>query len=310
MRFLLRRALFSALAVLGATILVFAVARALGDPRYLLIGDSLYGTSAARWDALGRQLHLDKPVIVQYFFWLSGVVRGDLGTSLYFQQSVSSLIRERLPNTLRLALAAWAFATILGVGMGVLSAVKRGGKFDYAARFFALIGLATPGFWMGVMAIFLFSFILGWLPAFGMGEGLSIRHLILPAIVFGWTPAGIYLRLTRSAMLEVLDSEYVKFARSKGINPRKVIWKHAFRNALLTPLTASAFVLLGFATGSVIAETVFSWPGIGSLVVLAARGNDTPMLLGTTLVFVVMYVGAVFVLDLVYTFLDPRIRYD
>ena len=308
-RFLARRALFSIVAILGATMMVFGVSRALGDPRYLLVGDASFGMTPEQWDALGRKLHLDKSLPEQYAIWVGGVARGDMGESLIYHEPVARLIGDRLPNTLRLALAAWLFATVVGVSMGVLSGVKRGSVWDYLGRGFALFGQATPGFWVGLMAIFFFSFRLGWLPAAGMGEGFAVRNLILPAIIMGWTPAAAYVRITRNSMLEVLDSEYVRFARAKGVTRSVVIWKHAFRNALLAPITLSGLLLVGFSTGAVIAETIFSWPGIGRLVALGAQANDFPVVVGVTLVFVVMYVTVVFLLDITYAVLDPRISH-
>ena len=308
-RFLLRRLIFSVFAIFGATIMVFGVSRAIGDPRYLLAGDASFGMTPEQWEALGRKLHLDKPLVVQYGIWVYGVARGDMGESLFYHEPVARLIRQRLPNTLLLAAAAWLFATVVGVSMGVLSAVKRGTVWDYLGRGFALFGQATPGFWVGLMAIFFFSFKLGWLPSAGKGEGFAISNFILPAIVMGWTPAAGYLRLTRNAMLEVLDSQFVILARAKGVSNWIVIWKHAFRNALLAPITFSALILVGFATGAVIAEQIFSWPGIGRLVALAAQANDFPVVVGTTLLFVVMYVTVVFLLDVLYSIIDPRIRH-
>lgn len=308
-RFLARRLAFSVIAVIGATMMVFGVSRAAGDPRILIIGDSPWGMTDAQWEELGRQLHLDKPIVVQYSIWLGRVLKGDLGMSAGFRKPVAQLIGEALPNTLRLALAAWLFATVVGVSLGVLAAVKRGTVWDVLARGFALLGQAIPFFWLGLLAIYLFSFELGWLPPGGRGQGTALRHYVLPAIIMGWLPAAGYVRLTRSSMLEVLDAEYVKFARAKGVVNFRVIWVHAFRNALLVPVTYSALLMVGLATGAIVTETVFSWPGIGRLVAQAADGNDYPLLVGTTLVFVSMYVTVVLLLDLVYMVIDPRVRH-
>lgn len=297
-------------AVLGATVIVFVLSRVGGqDPRYFYLGNSPgYAVTEEQWDAWGVKLGLDKPVLVQYFLWVGGVVRGDLGNSTQSGRTVLSLIAERAPATGELALGGWIFGTLVGVPLGVLSAVRRGGPLDYAARTFALIGQATPTFWIALMAILVFSVHLGWLPAGTRGEGLAWRHLILPWIMLGINPAAAYLRFTRSSMLEVLDSEYIKLARAKGVNNRRIIWKHALKNAALVPLTVSALVLVGFITGTVVTETVFSWPGVGRMAVNAIWNTDFPVLTGLVMLFSVAYVVVILVLDLVYVFVDPRIR--
>lgn len=308
--FLLRRFLYGIAAILGGTLIIFGLSRMSNvDPRYLYFSESGYGLSQEQWDKLGRELNLDKPVPVQYALWLGGVLRGDLGQSLTSQRPVSTMLRERFPNTLRLATLAWLFGTAVGVPLGVLAAVRRGTPWDYIGRGFALLGQTLPTFWVGIMAILLFSVRLGWLPVGTTGSGFAWKNFILPAIVLGWLPAAGYMRLTRTSMLEVLDSEYVKLARAKGVTGWKVIWKHAFRNSLLAPLTFSALLFVGFITGTVVTETIFSWPGVGRLAAEAVFGNDFPVLAGSMLVFVVLYVSITLLLDVVYAYVDPRIRH-
>ncbi len=308
--FLLRRVAYSFLAIIGGTILIFALSRASGvDPRYLYYEESSYGLDQEQWDRLGAELHLDQPFPVQYAYWATDVVRGDLGESLVHQRPVATILAERFPNTLRLAGVAWVFGTLVGVPLGVLAAVKRGTIWDYLGRGVALLGQTLPTFWVGIMAILVFAVGLGWLPSGTMGDGIAIRNYILPTIVLGWLPAAGYMRLTRTSMLEVLDSEYVTLARAKGVPARKVIWKHAFRNALLAPLTFSALLFVGFITGTVVTETVFSWPGVGRLAAESVFGNDFPVIAGSMLVFMGFYIFVTFMLDIVYAYIDPRIRH-
>jgi peptide/nickel transport system permease protein len=308
-RFLLRRLGFMVLALIGATLLVFFVSRVGGrDPRYLYAQEGGYGLSPAMWEELGRRLHLDKPLVVQYLMWLRDVARGDLGESLTDRRPVRDKLGERIPNTVRLALGAWLFATLMGVPLGVLSAVKRGTIWDYLGRAFAMMGQAAPPFWVGLMAIFLFSVKWRLLPTGTMGEGLAIRNYIMPSITLGWLAAAGYLRLTRSAMLEVLDAEFIKLARAKGVSEPLVIWKHAFRNALIPPLTLSALILAGFLAGAVVVETVFSWPGVGRLAYEAVMGDDYALITGCVLVFTAGYLVLNFLVDIAYAYIDPRVR--
>ena len=297
-------------AIPGATVIVFVLSRVGGqDPRFFYLGDQPgYNVTKEQWDAWGVKLGLDKPVLVQYFLWIGGVLKGDLGTSTQSGRTVVSLIAERAPATGMLALGGWIFGTMVGIPLGVLSAVRRGGALDYLARGFALIGQATPTFWIAIMAILVFSVSLGWLPSGTRGDGFSLRHHILPWILLGINPAAAYLRFTRSSMLEVLDSEYVLLARAKGVGNQRIIWKHALKNASLVPLTVSALVLVGFITGTVVTETVFSWPGVGRMAVNAIWNTDFPVLTGLVLMFAVAYVVVVLMVDLLYVVIDPRIR--
>ncbi len=307
--FIVRRILYAFLTVIGGTLVIFALSRMSGDPRVLFMDD--YSVIDAEvWDRLGERFHLDDPVPVQYGYWVWDVMRGEFGDSIASQRPVEEVIYPRLWNSIQLGAVAWALGTLVGVPLGVLSAVKRGQFIDYVARAFALFGQSLPSFWVAIMAILIFSGTLGWLPSAGKGEGFAVRHFVLPAIVLGWLPAAGYLRLTRSSMLEVLDSEYVKFARSKGVGTSKVLWKHTFRNALLSPLTFSALLLLGFVTGTTVAETVFAWPGLGRLAVSSVFGNDFPVLSAIMLLLVVLYAVVVLSLDLLYAVVDPRIRYS
>jgi len=314
--FILRRLAYAMLSIVAATAIVFALSRMAGDPRLLYAKPGGYGVSEEAYEALGKKLGLDKPLVAQYFMWLGRMLRGDLGNTLLDEKPVTRVLGEKVGATLQLGLAAWLFATIVGIPLGVLSAVKRGTVWDYAGRGFALFGQALPAFWVGIMAILVFAVELGWFPSGTRGtpEGFplawdNIKYYILPSITLGWLAAAGYLRLTRSAMLDVLDSEFIKLARAKGVNNVKVIWKHAFRNALIPPLTFSALLMAGFITGAVVVETVYAWPGVGRMAVDAVNNNDFPVLTGAVLMFTLVFVTMNFLADLAYAFIDPRIRY-
>lgn len=314
-KYLVRRFFFGILSLIAATLIVFVLSRAQGDPLLLYAKPGGYGVSPEQVAALEAKLALDKPLIVQYLIWLGRTVRGDLGETLLAEQDVGHYIFQRIGATLQLGLIAWVFATLVGVPLGVLSAVKRGSFWDYAGRIFALLGQATPVFFLGILGILLFAVTLGWLPAASRPVHepfwpAQAKALVMPSIAMGWGPAAAYLRLSRSAMLEVLDSEYVMLARAKGVSSRMVIWRHAFRNALIPPITVSALVLVGFLEGSVVVESVFAWPGIGRVAVESIHNNDFPLLTGVIMMFAVLYVGGSFIADIAYTLVDPRIRYD
>lgn len=296
--------LFGVAMVFAVTVFIFGLSRAAGDPRYLYANEY---TTPEQWEELGRAMGLDKPLVVQYLTWLSKAIRGDFGKSLRDQRDAWDVVWERVPATMQLALGAFIFTTLVGVPLGVLSAVKRGSVWDYAGRTFALLGQAMPGFWMGIVLIMLFAVQFDLLPTGRRGD---ITHFILPTITLGWYPAAGMLRLVRSAMLQVLDSEYLKLARAKGVGPMAVIWKHAFRNALIAPLTYAGLLLAALVTGAVVTETVFAWPGLGRLGVSAVFNNDFPVMVAVVSFATVVYVGASLLVDIVYAYVDPRIRYS
>ncbi len=317
-RFLIRRFIFAIISTLAATAGIFALSRAGGDP-LLLFATSGYGLSEEAVEAVRKELGLDKGYPEQYIRWLGRVLRGDLGVTLIFRDSVADVVVDKIPESLQLGAFAWFFTTFIGVPLGVLSAVKRGSIQDYLGRFVALIGQSVPVFWFAIVLIMVFPVYLGgkypglfgWIPAGRIGESMwEMKYLLLPVIAM--TAGGLagYLRLTRSSMLEVLDSEYVKMARAKGVSYGTLIWKHAFRNALIQPLTASTLVFAGFIEGALVIETVFSRPGIGSEAIQAVNNKDFPLLQGLVLMFILVYVIATFLTDVLYAVIDPRIRYD
>ena len=301
-RYIGRRLAGGLLVIFVSSIIVFALSRATGDPRLLYV--SQYSTQE-QWDEWGHKFGLDRPYPVQYLIWASKAIRGDFGESLYFHENASHVIPQRIGITLQLALGAYIFAVALGVSLGVASAVFRGSIWDLIARSIALLGQAMPSFWIGIVMILIFSVRLRLLPTSGHG---SWKHLVMPCITLGWFPAASLMRLIRSSLLENLDSEFVKFARAKGVSRLKVIWKHAFRNAMIVPVTYAGLLLGAFITGAVIVESVFGLPGIGRLSVQAVFNTDFPVLSLLVMLFTTGYVLINLMIDLLYVVIDPRIR--
>ena len=303
-RFLVRRFFISIVTLLVVSVVIFAMSRASGDPRHIFLDD--YSTQED-WDRLTVSLGLDKPYYQQYGIFLSDAMQGNFGVSIKEKRPVADIIGERGAATVQLGGAAFLFSIALGLPLGVRSAVKRGSPFDSGGKALALIGQSAPNFWLGIMMMFLFAVHLGWLPPYGRQEKLSI---VLPAITLGWYYVAANQRLIRSAMLDALDSEYIKLARAKGVTPAVVIWKHALRNALVPALTFAGVTLGALVTGSLVVETVFAWPGLGQLAVQALFGADYPLLQGVVMVFTMLYVAAALAVDVLYAYIDPRIRYS
>ena len=301
-RFLAKRLIASIVIMWFATAVVFGLSRAAGDPTFLFISEYTTDEVIAEWR---KEFGLDRPYPIQYLSWLGTAIRGDFGASLNEARPAIDVVVQRLPATLQLAAVSFVFAIAIGIPIGVLSAVKRGSWWDLGGRVFALIGQATPNFWMGIMLVLLFSVQFELLPTSGRG---GLDHYVLPAITLGSGSAAGLVRLTRSAMLEMLDSEFVKFARSKGVPAHTVVWKHAFRNSLIVPVTYAGLILAAFTTGTVVVETVFGWPGIGRLAVTAINDNDFPVMSATVLLFTFMYLVVNFIVDISYALIDPRIR--
>ncbi len=304
--FAVRRALQLVPVLLGLTLIVFALqAVALGDPVRAAMGQRADPEAIAR---IRADYGLDAPLWVQYGQYLRRLLRGDLGRSFRQQVPVAELIAERLPATLRLALAAMGLAALLGVGAGVAAAVGRGKLLDAALMTVALLGISTPVFWLGMMLILLFAVTLGWFPISGYGEG-DWRHLVLPALTLGALHVGYIARMTRSSLLEVLREDYLRTARAKGLRESVVLLKHGLRNAALPILTLVGIGVGDLLVGAPLTETVFAWPGLGRLLVAAAANRDLPVVLGATLFFALIYVAANFLVDLCYVLADPRVRF-
>jgi len=302
-RYLARRFVMAIITLFAVSLLIFIMSRAAGDPRMIYLDD--YSTQED-WDKLTENMGLDKPYYLQYGIFIKDALSGKFGESLSEGRPSMEIILERFPATLQLGLAAFAFSVVLGVPLGILSAVKRGSPLDIIGKFVALIGQSAPVFWLGLMLMFFLSVKLNLLPPYGRQEPTSI---ILPGITLGWFYVAANLRLLRSAMLNVLESEYVKLARAKGVSEKVVIWKHALRNALIPVLTFAGITLGGLVTGSLVVETVFAWPGLGQLAVKALIGVDYPLLQAVVVVFTLMYVISALLVDIMYAYIDPRIRY-
>ncbi len=304
-RFIAIRVLQSLLAILVMSVIVFSLARISGDPLEVMLPIE---AQEEDYERLTKYWGLDKPLHEQYVVFVKKAIQGDFGESLKYQgQSAMALVMERLPATLELAVFALLISAIIAVPIGVLAAVAKGTGWDAAAKIIALLGQSLPGFWLGIVLMWIFAVHLDWLPSSGRG---GLQHFILPAITLGWFQVAAIMRLVRSSMLEVLDSEFVKLARVKGIPEWKVVWKHCLRNAGIAPLTFFAIIAGILLTGSVVTETVFTWPGVGLLVVDAVRSRDFQVVQAVVIVFAVIFILCNLLVDILYAYLDPRIRYE
>lgn len=299
--------------LLGIAFITFAlVSFAPGDAIRLMLGSE--SVNVANVERLRRELGLDLPWYQQFWNYLGGLVTGDLGTSITSRQPVADQIFQRFPNTLILTVASLVVALLIALPLGVYAAANHNRPGDYAAMGFAMVGVAMPNFWLGLVLLIVFGLELRWLPIRGMGsldDGLwsYARHLVLPAVTLGTSLAAILTRLTRNTMLDVLGEDYVRTARAKGVRPRKVLFRHALRNALLPVVTAAGMQFGALLGGAVIIETVFSWPGLGLLSINAIRQRDLPTMQGAVLVFAACFMLVTLLTDLLYAVINPRIRY-
>jgi len=303
--YMLRRAVWSFFALYVLLTVVFFLVKLSGDPALLM----LQGTAASEEDlaALRAQLGLDKPLFSQYCRYFRGLFMGDWGTSLFYHAPVKSVIFARYPATIKLAMFSIAIAILVSLPIGILSAVKQGTLVDQFGTLLAVLGQSVPSFWLGIMLIFLFGVYLDWLPTSGTGD---IRHFILPGITLAFFPLARLTRVTRSSVLEVLRETYIDTARSKGLSEVRVLLTHVLRNAALPIITMSGLLLAETLGGSVIIETVFSWPGIGRLVVQAVGARDLAIVQAIAMIVGVTYLLCNFAVDILYSVLDPRIAYD
>ncbi|MDA0596993.1 MAG: ABC transporter permease [Chloroflexi bacterium] len=307
--FLARRFLSSLISVIGATWAIFILIQFHSDPRELFVPDSGFGITQEQWENLGERMGLNDPLWKQYVNWIGNTLRGDLGVSLARDRAVVDLIKGKIGATVQLAVGGWIFAIALGIPMGVLAAVKRGTFWDYFGRMMAIVGQAAPPFVTALVAIWIFAVWLDWLPAGGRSPDFNWKEYILPCMALGWGAAASLMRLTRSSMLEVMDSEYIRLARAKGVGWNLVIYKHALRNALIAPVTSALLVFSGWLNGALVVEIVFSWPGIGyDALFRAVNDNDFPLLLGTVFIFILIYLVFATLADIAYTLIDPRVR--
>lgn len=301
-RILLIRFFHAALSIIGLTIIIFLMVRITGDPVSLILPDE---ATRETHELVRSNLGLDRPLPIQYALFLKSLAEGDLGTSFSFHIPVWELVQQRFPATVLLAIVALLASLLVGVPLGLYSAYWRGGWIDRVARFGAVLGQAAPPFWVGIILIIVFGVHLQVLPAGGYG-GLS--YLILPAIALALPAIAGLTRLVRSSMIEVLETDYVKFLRIKGVPEREIIWKHGLRNAGLTALTFMGVIAASMLTGSVVVESVFAWPGVGQLMAQAIAARDFPVIQGVVLIFSILYVGMNLIVDLLYAVLNPRLR--
>lgn len=305
-RYILSRIPITLIIIVGITALTFFLLNVVpGDPVALMMKEHINPDTIAR---VRKEMHLDDPAAVRYFRFMWGAVQGDLGSSYKLNRPVAKLILDAFPNTLALTGCALLVAWVVGITAGVISAVKRYSVFDYGSMIFALLGVSVPVFWSGILLQYLFGLKLGWLPISGMYEG--IRSLVLPAIVLGWSSAASVARLTRSSLMEVMRTDYIRTAYAKGLRDLPVIVRHALQNSLLPVVTVMAMQVAGLLSGSVITESIFGIAGVGRISVGAIQSRDMPLLQGAVIFTAVLVVLGNLLADIAYAFLDPRIRYD
>lgn len=303
-QYLIRRLVVLVPILLGASILIFAVMRLIpGDPARQALGPEATGEQV---EVLREAWRLDEPLIVQYLAWLDRAVQGDLGQSIVSRVPVTEELMTRFPATLQLTIASMVVALVFGLLFGIVSAVNHNSVVDRASMLFALLGICTPTFWLGLILLLIFSVRLQWLPSAGAG-GLS--HLILPALTLGISAAAVVARVTRSSMIEVFSEDFVRTARAKGLTERLVVGRHALKNALIPVITILGLEFGGLLAGSVITETVFAYPGIGQLLINSINNRDFPIVQGALLLFAVQFVIINLIVDLLYARVDPRISY-
>jgi len=302
-RYILRRVLQSIVVLVVLAFIIFALARVTGNPADLLLSED---ATAEDRDHLLRALGLDRPLHEQLFIFLRGAVRGDLGQSIRYRKPAVEVFFERLPNTLTLVPLALVFAVVVSIPLGLLAAVYRGSLIDRVCGSIAVLGIATPSFWLGIILIYVFSIKLGVLPSARMG---GPSHYILPVVTLSAFLVAGMMRLVRSSVLEVLDSEFVKLARIKGLSQTVVLWKHCLRNALIPVVTLFGVFFALLVTGAIVTETVFAWPGVGRLTYEAVIFRDYPLLQAVILLKAIIVLGVNLTVDVLYAYLDPRVRY-
>jgi peptide/nickel transport system permease protein len=311
-QYIIRRLIYAVFIVWGCATIVFFLLRLVpGDPVAAMLGREYTPEAAAQ---IRKNLGLDKPLYAQYYTWMGNVARGDLGKSIDTRESVTLQIKRALPKTLSITILAFIIGCVVAVPMGVLAALKRDSVFDYAASITTFIGISLPTFWFGIVFILIFAVKFRWFPSVGYvspSDGLWpwFKHLLLPALAAGVGQAAVLMRFVRAGLLEVLGSDYVRTARAKGLSERKVIVNHAMRTSMIPVVTVAGLSLAGLLGGLVITETVFSISGIGRLLTTAIFAKDYPIVQGVILLITMIFVLANLAVDVLYTFLDPRIRY-
>jgi len=311
--YVIKRILVAVPVLIAISFITFAlVTFAPGDAISLMLGSET--VNVANVERLRKELGLDLPWYVQYKNYMLNLLRGDLGTSIFSRQPVTRQIMQRFPNTLLLTVSAMLLALLIAIPAGVISAARRNRPADFGAMTFAMLGVAMPNFWLGLILIIVFGLELHWLPIRGMGRldtGLwnVVSHLILPAVTLGTSLAAILTRLTRNAMLDVLGQDFIRTARAKGVRRPRVLIKHALRNAILPVVTTAGLQFGALLGGAIIVETIFSWPGLGLLSISAIRQRDLPVVQGSVLVFTISFMAVTILVDVLYGVINPRIRY-
>jgi ABC-type dipeptide/oligopeptide/nickel transport system permease component len=305
LRFIARRLVLTVPVLLGVATLVFSLIHLIpGDPAQAMLGEAASPADVAE---LRTRLGLDRPLLEQYGQFLRGIVRGDLGRSMRTNQAVTATIVERMPATFELAIAAMVVAVAVAIPLGIAAAVWRGTAVDHGATTLSLLGISIPNFWLGPLLALVFAVELGWLPVSGRG---TWANLVLPAVSLGGALAAILARMTRATLLEELREQYVQAARARGVSRVRAVLRHAFRNSLIPVVTLLGLQFGAVLTGTVITETIFSWPGIGRLLIQSIGFRDYPLVQGCILLIATTYVGVNLLTDLVYGVIDPRIRYE
>jgi peptide/nickel transport system permease protein len=303
-RYIVRRLLYACFVVLGAIVVMFVLLRLTGDPAQMMV--DVEGTQADV-EAVRRAMGFDRPIYVQLAIYMSKLLRGDFGASFRYGGPALPLVLERLPATIELALVAMVISLVVAIPAGIISATRRNSAEDHLVMVGALLGQTMPVFWLGIMLIMIFAANLRWFPSGGRG---SLKHLVLPAITLAAFSTARIARLVRSAMLEVMAQDYVQVARSKGLTEGRVIWRHALKNAAIPVVTIVGLQLGALLAGAVITESVFAWPGLGRLMVQSIHNRDYPVIQAAVFVIAIVFAILNLGVDILYTFLDPRIRYD
>ncbi len=302
-RYILRRVFYAFISLVLLSMTIFCMVRITGDPAVLMADP---GAKEEDLQAIRREFGLDRPIHIQYVAFVSSIVRGDFGKSIYYRVPAFDLYLQRLPASILLAVVAMSISLLLGIPIGIFSAVRVNTWFDNFGKIFAILGLSLPSFWVGLLLILVFSVELNWFPSSGSG---TFKHLVMPAFALGWVFTAAHTRLARSAMLEVLGSEYVKLARIKGLSEWLVIAKHAFKNAIIPVLTLAGINLVLMINVAVVVESVFAWPGIGRLLYEGISFRDFPVVQTTVIMGGLMIVVVNLIVDILYAYIDPRIRY-
>jgi len=302
-RYVLRRLWQGVITLLIVSLIIFVLARISGDPVTLLIDPM---AEKSEYEEIRARLGLDRSYVEQYLVFIGNAMRGYFGESFWYKEPALTTVMRRFPATLQLGLFATLISVVIALPVGVASAVRRGSFFDRAAMVFALIGQSAPIFWIGIVLMLIFSVFLGILPTSGMG---GIRNLVLPGVTLGWYSNTLLLRITRSSMLDVLDTEYIKLARLEGLPERRVIWRHGIKNGAVSIITTIGFMLIAVVSGAVVTETVFAWPGVGRLLVESVMHHDFPVIQTIVILIAAGVVVINLLIDILYAYVDPRIRH-